>query len=50
MENPLLTLHAVGQRVFRNGSGIEPQVERVFVAARSDRGRWIVTELRLTLD
>ena len=44
------TGYAVGQRVFRNGNGIEPQVERVFVAARSDRGRWIVTELRLTLD
>lgn len=44
------TGYAVGQRVYRNGHGLEPRVERVFVAARSDRGRWVVTELRLTLD
>lgn len=44
------TGYAVGQRVYRDGNGSEPQVERVFVAARSHRGRWIVTELRLTLD
>jgi hypothetical protein len=44
------TGYAVGQRVYRNGSALEPRVERVFVAARSDRGRWAVTELRLTLD
>lgn len=44
------TGYAVGQRVYRNGHGLEPRVERVFVAARSDRGRWFVTELRLTLD
>ncbi|HET7692525.1 MAG TPA: hypothetical protein VFM44_05515 [Gemmatimonadota bacterium] len=42
--------YAVGQRVYRDGNGFEPLVERVFVGARSDRGRWIVTELRLTLD
>jgi hypothetical protein len=42
--------YAVGQRVYRDGRGLEPHVERVFVGARSDRGRWIVTELRLTLD
>jgi hypothetical protein len=42
--------YAVGQRVYRDGSGFEPLVERVFVGARSDHGRWIVTELRLTLD
>jgi hypothetical protein len=40
----------VGQRVYRDGNGFEPVVERVFVGARSDRGRWVVTELRLTLD
>lgn len=44
------TGYAVGQRVYRDGNGMDPQVERVFVAARSDRGRWVVTELRLTLD
>lgn len=42
--------YAVGQRVYRDGSGFEPLVERVFVGARSDHGRWVVTELRLTLD
>lgn len=42
--------YAVGQRVYRDGNGFEPLVERVFVGARSDHGRWIVTELRLTLD
>ncbi len=42
--------YAVGQRVYRDGNGFEPTVERVFVGARSDHGRWIVTELRLTLD
>lgn len=44
------TGYAVGQRVYRDGRGLQSYVERVFVAARSDRGRWIVTELRLTLD
>lgn len=44
------TGYAVGQRVYRDGNGHEPSVERVFVAARSHRGRWVVTELRLTLD
>ena len=42
--------YAVGERVYRNGRGLESHVERVFVGARSDRGRWVVTELRLTLD
>lgn len=44
------TGYAVGQRVYRDGRGLQSYVERVFVATRSDRGRWIVTELRLTLD
>jgi hypothetical protein len=44
------TGYAVGQRVYRDGRGLESHVERVFVGARSDRGRWVVTELRLTLD
>lgn len=44
------TGYAVGQRVYRDGRGLQSYVERVFVAARSDRGRWVVTELRLTLD
>ena len=42
--------YAVGERVYRDGRGLESHVERVFVGARSDRGRWVVTELRLTLD
>lgn len=44
------TGYAVGQRVYRDGRGLQSYVERVFVAARNDRGRWVVTELRLTLD
>jgi hypothetical protein len=44
------TGYAVGERVYRDGRGLASHVERVFVGARSDRGRWVVTELRLTLD
>jgi len=44
------TGYAVGQRVYRDGRGLQSHVERVFVGARSDRGRWVVTELRLTHD
>lgn len=44
------TGYAVGERVYREGAGMEPRVDRVFAAARSERGRWILTELRLTAD
>lgn len=40
--------YAVGERVYREGPSGEPVVERVFVGARSERGRWVLTELRLT--
>lgn len=44
------TGYAVGERVFREGGGLATRVDRVFVAARSERGRWILTELRLTAE
>lgn len=44
------TGYAVGERVYREPAGMEPRVDRVFAAARSERGRWILTELRLTAD
>lgn len=42
--------YAVGERVYREGSSNETVVERVFVGARSERGRWVLTELRLTTE
>ncbi|MGH7572659.1 MAG: hypothetical protein ACREMK_12570 [Gemmatimonadota bacterium] len=42
--------YAVGERVSREDSAAEPVVERVFVGARSERGRWVLTELRLTTE
>ncbi|MGH7563595.1 MAG: hypothetical protein ACREK5_04135 [Gemmatimonadota bacterium] len=42
--------YAVGERVYREDSSAEPVVERVFVGARSERGRWVLTELRLTAE
>lgn len=44
------TGYAVGERVYREGAGMEPRVDKVFAAARAERGRWILTELRLTVD
>lgn len=44
------TGYAVGERVYRENSALATRVDRVFAAARSDRGRWILTELRLTVD
>lgn len=44
------TGYAVGERVFREGEGLATRVDRVFAAARSERGRWILTELRLTAE
>ncbi len=43
------TGYAVGERVYRADPGIE-RSDRVFVGARSERGRWVMTELRLTVD
>ena len=42
--------YAVGERVWQSDQAPEPNVERVFVGARSDRGRWVLTEIRLTLE
>lgn len=42
------TGYAVGERVYRDGPGAETRVDRVFAAARTERGRWVLTELRLT--
>jgi hypothetical protein len=42
--------YAVGERVWQGEQASEPSVERVFVGARSDRGRWVLTEIRLTLE
>jgi hypothetical protein len=40
--------YAVGERVWQGEQATRPSVERVFVGARSDRGRWVLTEIRLT--
>ena len=42
--------YAVGERVFRQESGGETLVDRIFVGARSERGRWVLTEFRLTTE
>ncbi len=44
------TGYAVGERVYQDGSGLAARVDRVFAGARSERGRWVLTELRLTTD
>lgn len=42
--------YAVGERVYRDGPGHEIHVDRVFLAARSERGHFVLNELRLTVD
>lgn len=42
--------YAVGERVYREGPEEEPRTERVFIGARSERGRWVMTELRITAE
>ena len=42
--------YAVGERVSRESPSNETVVERVFVGVRSERGRWVLTELRLTTE
>lgn len=44
------TGYAVGERVYQESPSVEPRVDRVFVGARSERGRWVLTEIRLTVD
>ena len=43
------TGYAVGERVYNEGPGIE-RSDRVFVGARYEHGRWVLTELRLTFE
>lgn len=42
--------YAVGERVYREGPDEDPRTERVFIGARSERGRWVMTELRITAE
>lgn len=44
------TGYAVGERVYRDSPRIEARTDRVFVGARNERGRWVLTELRLTIE
>ena len=48
--SPADAAYAVGERVFRQDSGGETLVDRIFVGARSERGRWVLTEFRLTTE
>lgn len=41
--------YAVGERVFQEAPGMEAHIDRVFVGARYEGGRWVLTELRLTI-
>ncbi|MCA1660767.1 MAG: hypothetical protein ABR559_09425 [Gemmatimonadota bacterium] len=43
------TGYAIGERVYQEPPGVEARIDRVFVGARSERGRWMLTELRLTV-
>ncbi|HUP02299.1 MAG TPA: hypothetical protein VM737_12390 [Gemmatimonadota bacterium] len=43
------TGYAVGERLYNQGPGIELS-DRVFVGARNEHGRWVLTELRLTFE
>lgn len=42
--------YAVGERVYRQEAGGEARVDRIFVGVRSERGRWVLTEFRLTTE
>lgn len=42
--------YAVGERVYQEGAGLDPGADRVFVGMRSERGHWVLTELRLTVE
>lgn len=46
------TGYAVGERIYRESPSpaVETSVDRVFVGARNERGRWVLTELRLTTE
>lgn len=42
--------YAIGQRVWLDSRDSEPRTDRLFVGARNDRGRWVLTEIRLTIE
>ncbi len=44
------TAYAVGERVWLDPQDDEQRVDRVFVSARNDGGRWLLTEIRLTIE
>ena len=44
------TAYAVGERVYSEGPAEKPRTDRVFASTRQVRGRWVLTELRLTDD
>jgi hypothetical protein len=44
------TAYAVGERAWLDHQDPEPRIDRIFVGARNDGGRWVLTEIRLTLD
>lgn len=39
---------AVGERVYREGQALDARADQLFVGLRNDRGRWSLTEIRLT--
>lgn len=44
------TGYAVGERVYRDGPSQDTHVERIFLGARSERGHFVLTEIRLTTE
>lgn len=44
------TAYAVGERVWLDSQGAAQRVDRIFVSARNDNGRWLLTEIRLTIE
>ncbi len=44
------TAYAVGERVWVDGQHPDERIDRIFVSARSDGGRWLLTEIRLTIE
>ena len=44
------TAYAVGERVWADGQHADQHLDRIFVSARSDGGRWLLTEIRITIE
>lgn len=44
------TGYAVGERVYRDGPSHDTHVDRIFLGARSERGHFVLTEIRLTTE